>query len=558
MGHPKGGPTKTRHSKEEVRWVAGVRKLLYGAVASVDDVIRDLIHGDRCSLSDARIGKVVLEYDEAYWHGDMDRDVRKMQILAARDDLTTIVRLRRGNCPRLPIDPNCRTRVVLIHIDTKNPIKQLEATAAAMGLPFDRHEMEAAVRTGNLAHTAIDTRTAAKIASLTAWYGNEAGPICTMGGVKSRLLDGAFVEKLDRVHAMCGGDGTRMCNFMCDGVAAALAGPDVEQFFQSVGRLRVLGIVDKGLDTFMCNGVASRLVGRGVDGFFVALGRLQAHPFGCNATNMVTLMCDGAAAGIAGPNPDAFFELLHWIKTNVCGGSVAKMCTFACNGVALAMADDAEAFYHSLERLEREFTIQNQRLVPFMCNGAMSTMMHENADVFWTALGRLHKEFGISGQRLATFMNGGVASFILKNADRCFEMLRRLKADFGVLDLVQFVNNSLSSASKGPKATLFWEGMERLNDALGTGGLVRIMCNGVASHTSSEKWVDAVLGVLSMTSANCVGALVYVSPVVGDAEAVHTRLQPLAPSERKRFEVEVCKGHYSVKGKRVREWLGGN
>jgi len=39
---------------------------------------------------------------------------------------------------------------------------------------------------------------------------------------------------------------------------------------------------------------------------------------------------------------------------------------------------------------------------------------------------------------------------------------------------------------------------------------------------------------------------------------VHTRLQHLAPSERKRLEDEVCKGDYTVKGKRMREWLVGN
>ena len=70
--------------------------------------------------------------------------------------------------------------------------------------------------------------------------------------------------------------------------------------------------------------------------------------------------------------------------------------------------------------------------------------------------------------------------------------------------------------------------------------------------------MDAVIGVLHLTSEACVRALVYYSPVVKQAEAVHTRLQLLAPSERKRFEDEVCKGCKSVKGKRVREWLGGN
>jgi len=108
------------------------------------------------------------------------------------------------------------------------------------------------------------------------------------------------------------------------------------------------------------------------------------------------------------------------------------------------------------------------------------------------------------------------------------------------------------------KSTLAREGIERLKRALGEGGLARIMCPGVASNASSEKWVDAVLGVLSMTSAACVRALVYYSPVLKQAEAVHTRLQLLAPSERRRFEDEVCKGDKHVKRKRMSEWLGGN
>ena len=108
------------------------------------------------------------------------------------------------------------------------------------------------------------------------------------------------------------------------------------------------------------------------------------------------------------------------------------------------------------------------------------------------------------------------------------------------------------------KFTLFREGMERLKGELGEGGLGSIMCDGVVKRASSPTWVDAVLSVLSMTSAACVRALVYYSPVLDAAPAVHTRLQLLAPFERKRFEDEVCKGGYAAKRKRVHEWLGGN
>ena len=169
----------------------------------------------------------------------------------------------------------------------------------------------------------------------------------------------------------------------------------------------------------------------------------------------------------------------------MCGGSVEDMCTFTSDSVAKAMAADPEAFQKSLERLEREFAIKNQRLVTFMCDSAMSAMMDENADVFWTALDRLNREFGIIDERLATFMVDGVASFIMEDADCCFKMLGRLKADFGVVNLVQFVNGCLSSAARGLKATLFWEGMERLKGVLGEGGLARIMCDVVAKRISS-------------------------------------------------------------------------
>ena len=318
--------------------------------------------------------------------------------------------------------------------------------------------------------------------------------------------------------------------------------------------------MDKDLDTFMCNGVASLLVGPNadVDAFFVALGRLQADPLGCKVPNMVTVMSNSLAAAIVGPNADAFFELLLLIKTTMCGDDVKAMCTFTSCSVASAMADHPEAFHKSLERLEREFAIKKNRLVTFMCNSAMSAMMHKNADVFWTALGRLNKEFGIRDQRLATFMCDGVAKFIKEDADGLFKMLKKLKAEFGVVDLVQFVEDSFSSAARGPEAKVFWEGMKRLKGALGEGGLASIMCGGVASNASSEKWVDAVIGVLHLTSEACVRALVYVSLVVDDAPAVHTRLQLLAPSERKRFEDEVCKGRNPAKRKRMREWLAGN
>jgi len=241
-GHQKNCPVKDCHSNEEVRWVACGRQLLNpGAAVKVQDVNDALINGDKCSLSDARIGNVVLEYDEAKWHGDVDQDVRKMMALE-RHSLEMIVRLRRGKCPHLPIDPNCRTPVVLVHTNSRSTIVQMKATveamnkatAGAMNLKFDLLAMKAAVRTGDEAYKAIGTRTTAKIALLTTRYGNGAGPIFKVKGVKLRLLNGAFIEKLDRVHAMCGEDATRVCKFMCGSVAAALAGPDAEQFFESV------------------------------------------------------------------------------------------------------------------------------------------------------------------------------------------------------------------------------------------------------------------------------------------------------------------------------------
>jgi len=528
-----------------------------GVTVSVDAVISALVNGDSCSLSDALVGKVVFEYDEGHWHRDVDRDVRKMAALQ-RHDLDLIVRLRRG-CPELPIVKS-RTPFVLVHTDSHNTIKQLRATATAMNLPFDLKAMEAAVLTGAKAYKEIDTRTTAMVALLTARYGNGAGPLFKVNGVKSRLLKPAFVEKLDRVYAMCGEDTTRMRKFMCGGVAAALAGPDADQFFQSVERLRAMGTVGKGLDTFMCSGVASRLVGpqADVDAFFVALGRLQAPPFGCKVPNMVTVMSNGLAAAIVGPTADAFFELLLFIKTTVCGNDVKKMCTFAKGSVAYAMADHPVAFRESPERLALEFGITNSLLVTFICDGAMSAMLHENADVFWAALRRLGTEFGISGQCLATFMCGGVARFIMEDADRFFAMLKTLQVDFGVVDLVPFVNNSLASAARGPDFELLWEGMQRFHVALTEGGVASIMCNGVAKRTSLSTWVGAVLGVLRLTSEACVRALVYTSPTVDDAPAVHERLQLLdEPSERKHFVDKVCTGTYANKRERVSEWLAG-
>jgi len=639
-GHEKDCPVKTKHSKAEVLWVAGVIQLLNpGATVSVNDVIRALVNGDKCSLSDARVGNIVLEYDEAYWHHDVGRDERKMQTLERRNDLNMIVRLRRGKCPKLTIAG--RTLVVLVHTDSNDTTMQLKATVDAINaaqevttLTFGPKAMKDAVRTGAEAYKEIDKRTTAMVAALTTRYGKGAGRIFKVHGVKSRLLNAAFVEKLDQVYAMCENDATRMGTFMRGGsVAAALAGPDAEQFFQSVERLRAMGIEGKGLDTFMCDGVASRLVGpkADVDALFAALGRLQTD-LGCKVPNMVTLMSDGLARAIVGPKADAFFELLLLIKTTVCGNNVKKMCTFTSGSVASAMADDPKAFGKALERLERDFAVKNGLLVTFMGNSAMLAMLDEDADVFWTALHRLDREFGIRGQRLATFMCDGVAKFIMEDADRffamlekldtefdisdqllvtfmcdgvakfiledaeCFfevlkklnkdfgirdqrlatfmcdgvaafiregdalffKMLEKLKADFKVVDLVPFVNNSLSSAARGPKSEVFWVGMEQLKGELGEGGLASIMCGGVASSTSSPEWVHAVLGVLHLTSAACVRALVYYSPVVNDAPAVHKRLQLAALFERKRFADKVCKGADPVKPKRVREWLDGN
>jgi len=395
----------------------------------------------------------VFEYDEGHWHRDVDRDVRKMEALQ-RHGLDLVVRLRRG-CPDL--STNWTTPFVFVKTNSSDTIRQLRATATAMNLTFDLKAMQAAVLTGAEAYKEIYTRTTAMIALLTARYGKGAGPLFQVGGVKSHLLKPAFVENFDRVHAMCGKDTTRMRKFMCASVAAALAGPDADQFFQSVERLRAMGIVGKGLDTFMCGGVASRLVGpqADVDAFFVALGRLRAPPFGCKVPNMVTVMSDGLAAAIVGPTADAFFELLLFIKTTVCGDDVKKMCTFTTNSVASAMAKHPKALRESLERLAREFGIKNGLLVTFMSNSAMSAMLHENAHVFWAALRRLGTEFGIRGQRLASFMCDGVAKFIMEDTDGFFAMLKKLKADFGDVDLVPFVNGSLTSAARGPESELF-------------------------------------------------------------------------------------------------------
>jgi len=159
---------------------------------------------------------------------------------------------------------------------------------------------------------------------------------------------------------------------------------------------------------------------------------------------------------------------------------------------------------------------------------------------------------------VSTFMCGGVAAAIAgPNAALFWAGVERLKRDLGISgkDLVTFMGNGVAAAIAGPNAALFWAGLSRLNDKLISSGVVRIMCNGVASRTSSPERVDAVLGVLHLTSAGCVCALVHKSPTVSFAEAVHARLQILAPSEHKRFERVVCMGRFQCKRERVRKWL---
>jgi len=144
----------------------------------------------------------------------------------------------------------------------------------------------------------------------------------------------------------------------------------------------------------------------------------------------------------------------------------------------------------------------------------------QNAALFWDGLEWLEREFSISGKGLVTFLSRGVAAAIA-----------------------------------GPNAALFWDGVERLRDKLTSSGLVRIMCDGVASRTSSPEWVDAVLGVLHFTSAACVRALVHHLPTVAMVGAMHARLQPRYSSEHRRFEREVCVGSFQRKRERVCKWL---
>ena len=416
-----------------MRWIAGVLKLFHpGHDVELAGVLRALIDGDACNRSDARIDAAVFEYDEELFHGDVGRDVRKTDALLCRTDIERIVRLRAG-CKPFPVDPNCGARVVFVCTSSRNTVEQLRVTADAMGCRFDIHEIKAAVATGDSAFDEISTRTRAAIALLGQWYGHNAKRIYGVNGVRSRLWKPNFVEALEGIKTdLCGGDVGAMCKFMCNSVAAAIAGPNAALFWDGMERLkRDFGISGKSLVTFMCDGVAAAIAGPNAALFWAGVKQLE-RDFGISGKSLVTFMCDGVAAAIAGPN--------------------------------------AALFWDGMKRLKRDVGISDKSMVTFMSGGAAAAIAGPNAALFWTGVERLKRDFGISDKGLVTFMCDGVAAAIAgPNAALFLAGVERLKRDFGISgkSLVTFMCNSVAAAITGPNTELFWDGMERLKRDVG-------------------------------------------------------------------------------------------
>ena len=584
------------HSRAEARWTAGVCQLLRpDRDVTVDDMLRAMRDGDACGLSDGAVDDTVFEYDEVHFHTNVARDVRKTAAIAARAGVRTILRLRRGCDPfRLDLEAGA-ARVVFVCTDSHNTVVQLRITAEALELPFDELRARVAVVTGDRAFDDVDARTVAAIAFLTSRYGAFAARILKVTGVRSRLWKPELCQALDDVRRnLCGDDVRTLCTFLHPCLIAAITGPAAGRFWDGVRALKgEFCITDKALVTFMKGSVAAVIAGPGAERFWDGLRKLNCE-FGITGKALVTFMKCSVAAAIAGPGAERFWDGLRTLKSEFSITDKALV-TFMNSSAAVAIAGPgAERFWDGLCTLKCEFSITGNALVTFMSNSVASAIAGPGVERFWDGLRTLKGEFGITGKALVTFMNNSVAVAIAgPGAERFWDGLCTLKGEFGITDkaLVTFVQGGVAAAIAGPSAERFWDGLRALKGEFGItgkalvtftkggvaaaiagpgaerfwGGLptfndagidvLSIMCDGVASRISSPSWADAVIGVLRLTSTDCVRNLVYTSSTVALVQDVHARLLGLPPSEREHFAQHVCVGEYSVKIERVRAWL---
>ena len=74
-----GCPVQCVHSKAEIEWLLVVRFLHKRSPGTLAEGLDILKAGDACARSDGVTSGYVCEYDEALYHTDVQRDIRKTE-----------------------------------------------------------------------------------------------------------------------------------------------------------------------------------------------------------------------------------------------------------------------------------------------------------------------------------------------------------------------------------------------------------------------------------------------------------------------------------------------
>ena len=246
------------HTCAEMKWVAGMMHLR-GLCTTVDTVLQAVRAGDRYLLSDAVFGQAndVYEYDEAYYHEDVARDIRKTKRLFAYG-ADRVTRVRRG-CPSLKehFTQTPDGGYIDICVTTHNTLDQVIQCGQEMGLAVRSGDaLKASIQIGERAFQILKARETQMLAYFKTHYGYDER-ILKVHGVKTRIWDDEFREGVEWLLTKIGNDASRLPTIMCGGLASRLHEPSFRD-----GVEWLLTKIDNDasrLPTIMCDGLAKRL-----------------------------------------------------------------------------------------------------------------------------------------------------------------------------------------------------------------------------------------------------------------------------------------------------------
>jgi len=392
------GAVQCIHSKAEILWLMGVRFLLEQTAGTVEAGLDMLREGDAFLRSDGVVGGYVCEYDEAFYHEDVQRDVRKTVRLLEVDSTTTILRLRRGCAALTPLlECDVSGRLVEVCTDAKDAYTQVCSTAAALGRSRpSRASIAEACKVASLVHEEVSKKARAEIDELARVVGQDvARSLLRKSGVKTRLWTGAFREGVGWLLTKVDNDPTRLPTIMCNSLASRLGD---KSFREGVGWLVTKVDNDSTrLPTIMCDGLASRL---GDEKFREGVGWLLTKVDN-DPTRLPTIMCGSLASRLG---DEKFREGVDWLLTKV-GNDPTRLPTIMCNSLASRLGD--EKFREGVGWLLTKVDNDPTRLPTIMC-GSLASRLGDKS--FREGVEWLLTKVGNDPTRLPTIMCDGLAS----------------------------------------------------------------------------------------------------------------------------------------------------